>query len=80
MTDQAPTSREALYRPRLGQPELVRVPEMGFVMIDGRGDPNSSPEYSEAIQALYAVSSTLKFALKKAERLDYRVGPLEGLW
>lgn len=80
MTDQAPASHEALYRARLGQPEMVRVPEMGFVMIDGRGDPNSSPEYSEAIQALYAVSYTLKFALKKAEHLDYRVGPLEGLW
>ena len=80
MTNQAPAPREALYRARLGRPELVRVPEMGFVMIDGRGDPNSSPEYSEAIQALYAVSYTLKFALKKAQALDYRVGPLEGLW
>ena len=80
MTNQAPAPREALYRARLGRPELVRVPETGFVMIDGRGDPNSSPEYSEAIQALYAASYTLKFALKKTTGFDYRVGPLEGLW
>jgi hypothetical protein len=32
------------------------------------------------VQALYAVSYTLKFALQKQHRLDYRVAPLEGLW
>lgn len=61
-------------------PELVRVPELAFLMIDGHGDPNTSTEYREAIQALYTVSYTLKFGLKKELGLTYRVGPLEGLW
>lgn len=29
---------------------------------------------------LYSLSYALKFALKKDEGLQYRVGPLEGLW
>jgi hypothetical protein len=61
-------------------PELVRVPELTFVMIDGHGDPNTSAEYREAIQALYGLSYTLKFGLKKELGLNYRVGPLEGRW
>jgi hypothetical protein len=61
-------------------PEFVRVPELGFAMIDGVGDPNTSPAYRDAIEALYGLSYTLKFALKKELGLSYRVGPLEGLW
>jgi hypothetical protein len=61
-------------------PELVTVPELTFVMIDGHGDPNTSAEYRDAIQALYGLSYTLKFSLKKELGLNYRVGPLEGLW
>jgi hypothetical protein len=69
-----------LYRaPALG-PEVVRVPELTFVMLDGQGDPNTSAAYREAIGALYGLSYTLKFALKQELGLTYRVGPLEGLW
>lgn len=68
-----------LYRARQ-TPELVDVPEFSFLMIDGQGDPNVSERYREAIQALYAVSYTLKFAFKRAGGPDYRVAPLEGLW
>jgi hypothetical protein len=72
--------RERLYKASAGHPAIVHVPEMIFVMIDGRGDPNSSWDYKDAIEALYALSYTLKFALKKEQGLQYRVGPLEGLW
>ena len=72
--------RDLLYRASAREPVIVRVPEMGFVMIDGKGDPNTSPEYVAAIQALYSLSYTLKFALKRELGLQYRVGPLEGLW
>jgi hypothetical protein len=41
------------------------VPELSFLMVDGHGDPNVSERYREAIQALYGVSYTLKFALKR---------------
>src|SRR5581483_10557832 len=68
-----------LYRART-TPQLVEVPELSFLMIDGRGDPNSAPEYRDAVQALYTLSYTLKFALKREQGLDYHVGPLQGLW
>ncbi len=68
-----------LYRARR-TPEFVEVPELSFLMIDGHGDPNTSERYRQAVQALYAASYTLKFALKKQRGLDYRVSPLEGLW
>jgi hypothetical protein len=60
---------------------FVNVPELQFVMVDGHGDPNEAPEYVEAVQALFSVSYTARFALKRApEGLDYGVMPLEGLW
>jgi hypothetical protein len=61
-------------------PELVDVPELGFLMIDGHGDPNRSPRYQAAVEALYAVSYALKFAIKRGGGPDYMVAPLEGLW
>jgi len=62
-------------------PQIVEVPELSFLMVDGHGDPNSAPEYGEAVQALYSVAYTARFALKKApDGLDYGVMPLEGLW
>jgi len=60
---------------------LVEVPELHFAMVDGHGDPNEAPEYVEAVQALFSVSYTARFALKRApDGLDYGVMPLEGLW
>lgn len=70
---------QRLYRARR-TPELVEVPELSFLMIDGHGDPNTSERYQQAVQALYAVSYTLKSVLKKRLDLHYRVAPLEGLW
>lgn len=69
-----------LYRASARGPELVHVPELTFVMIDGHGDPNTSTAFKEAIEALYGLSYTLKFSLKKELGLNYRVGALEGLW
>ena len=62
-------------------PSLVDVPEMSFVMIDGHGDPNTATAYREAIEALYAVAYTVKFAVKHMPSgIDFAVMPLEGLW
>jgi hypothetical protein len=80
MTTVTDTNQEArLYRARQ-TPELVDVPELQFLMIDGHGDPNVSERYREAIQALYGVSYALKFGLKRAGGPNYKVSPLEGLW
>jgi hypothetical protein len=59
---------------------VLEVPPMNFLMVDGQGDP-SGQAYQDAVGALYAVSFTLKFMLKKGEEaIDYGVLPLEGLW
>lgn len=59
----------------------VDVPPLRFLMIDGQGDPNTSQDYAAAVEALFSVSYTAKFMLKKGpSQLDYAVMPLEGLW
>ena len=69
------------YKPSPKTVEIVDVPEMNFLMIDGQGDPNTSQEYSDVIEALYAVSYALKFMIKKGGlEIDYGVMPLESLW
>lgn len=81
MTSQLQDSRaKQPYTPPARGVELVEAPPMPFLMIDGVGDPSTAPAYKEAVEALYSVSYALKFALKKQAGLDYRVGPLEGLW
>ncbi|OZF26372.1 hypothetical protein CH296_21680 [Rhodococcus sp. 14-2496-1d] len=56
------------------------VPPLTFLMIDGHGDPNTAPQYTEAIGALYPVAFALKFASKNTLDRDYVVPPLEALW
>ena len=57
------------------------VPSLTYLMVDGEGDPNISPAFTHAIEALYSLSYTLKFSLKKSPHaVDYGVMPLEGLW
>ena len=72
---------KSLYSPSAKHAAIVEVPELAFLMVDGRGDPNTSEAYHQALEALYGVAYTLKFSLKKrdAER-DFKVAPLEGLW
>lgn len=69
-----------LYFPTAKDVVFVDVPEMAFAMVDGSGNPNTDARYPQAIEALYGISYTLKFALKHAGVADYRVGPLESLW
>ena len=69
-----------LYNPSTKEVSLVDVPPMNFVMIDGSGDPNIVQEYQDAIQVLYSISYTIKFAVRKDQGIDYVVMPLEGLW
>ena len=61
-------------------PAVVEMPPLNFLMINGQGNPNTAQEYQDALQALYAVAYNLKFTVKKAGILDYRVPPLQGLW
>jgi hypothetical protein len=70
-----------LYEPSAKKVEIVDVPQMNFLMVDGEGNPNTSKSFSDAIEALYPLSYTLRFMVKKGKvGVDYGVLPLEALW
>jgi hypothetical protein len=75
-----------LYQPSAKKIETIQVPNLQFAMIDGAiekgSEPGKSPAFAEATQALYGLSYTLKFMLKKRKTnaIDYPVMALEGLW
>jgi len=68
-----------LFRASAKQPEIVSVPTLHYLMIDGQGDPNTAQSYKDAVEALYSTAYKLRFALK-ARGIDCPVMPLEGLW
>jgi hypothetical protein len=72
--------RKGLYAPKRGNFEIVDVPELGFLMIDGHGDPNTSAGYREAVEALYTASYAVRAAAKTRLGKVHTVAPLEGLW
>jgi hypothetical protein len=62
----------------------VEVPEMNFLMVDGKGMPEASATFQDAAAALYGLSYTLKFLFtdrpKPRGYVEHVVGPLEALW
>ncbi|MHB8805947.1 MAG: GyrI-like domain-containing protein [Anaerolineaceae bacterium] len=72
------TYKELYFPPSV--PVVVEVPPIHFLMINGHGDPNKEESYQKAVEMLFSLSYTLKFAVKKERGIDYSVFPLEGLW
>lgn len=70
---------KVLYRPSKKDFQLVNVPDMMFLKVDGKGTPGVDPAYMTALETLYAMSYKVKFLSKKMGK-DYVVPPLEGLW
>lgn len=68
------------YAAKHHQIQLITIPPMQYLMIDGHGDPNTSQDFKDAIETLYPVAYKLKFASKQQLGKDYVVMPLEGLW
>lgn len=73
-----------LYQPKQ-TPTFVDVPEISYVAVKGKGDPNDeNGAYSEAMSLLYGISYTIKMSYKGNRFIDgyfeYVVPPLEGLW
>lgn len=73
-----------LYMPKT-DPEIIEVPKMTFICIDGKGNPNSEDgEYKQALSVLYALSYAIKMSKKGSYTIpnyfDYVVAPLEGYW
>ncbi len=73
-----------LYQPSQKEFSLVNVPKMNFITITGKGNPNTSNLFQEAIDSLYKVSYSIKMNQKKGKTIEgyfeYVVPPLEGLW
>lgn len=75
-----------LYTPSAKKVEIVDVPPLQFAMVDGLVPagvgPGDSEDFQEAVAALYGLSYTLKFMIKKrpVDPIDYPVMALEGLW
>lgn len=46
------------------KPMLIEVPKMTFVMVEGKGDPNTSAAYADALSLLYGLSFGIKMNLK----------------
>ncbi|KJL41477.1 MULTISPECIES: GyrI-like domain-containing protein [Microbacterium] len=70
----------AAYTAPRGSFEIVDVPPLQYLMVDGHGDPNTSDEYGEAVAAVFGAAYKLKFLSKGELGRDYVVMPLEGLW
>ncbi len=73
---------KALFSPSAKEPQTVEVPDFKYVMIDGRGDPNASPDFAAKVGVLYGLAYTLKFTLKRdpVHPFDFGVPSLSGLW
>ncbi|KPJ77359.1 MAG: hypothetical protein AMS14_00765 [Planctomycetes bacterium DG_20] len=72
--------RPDLWKASAKAPTMVDVPAMHFLMVDGEGEPNTSAAFQQAIEALYGLSYTLKFASKMGRGIDWKVMGIEGLW
>lgn len=69
------------YGQKAGGPSIVDLPPFKYLTIEGQGDPNTSKEYTEALNALYSTAFAIKFMIKKSPlAIDYGVMPLQGLW
>ena len=71
---------KTFYSAKKDKPEIITLPAWNFLTIDGIGDPAACAGFPESVEALYGISYTLKFTLKKKGKSYYHVAPLEGLW
>ncbi|MDP4182161.1 MAG: GyrI-like domain-containing protein [Bacillota bacterium] len=72
-----------LYMPK-NKPMLITVPDINFIMVDGKGDPNNNPSFESGVELLYGLSYAIKMSKMKGNKpegyFEYVVPPLEGLW
>lgn len=66
-------------------PSILTVPEMNYIAVRGKGDPNEETgEYKNTIGLLYGIAFTIKMSYKGPHKIDgyfeYVVPPLEGFW
>ena len=67
------------------KPGIVEIPQMNYIAVRGKGDPNSeNSDYKNSIGLLYGIAYTIKMSYKGTYKIDgyfeYVVPPLEGFW
>lgn len=67
------------------EPGIIEVPEVNYIAVRGKGDPNEPDgEYKAAMGLLYGIAFTIKMSYKGSHMIEgyfpYVVPPLEGLW
>lgn len=67
------------------KPDIVVVPSMNYISVQGQGNPNvEGGEYKKSIELLYSIAYTVKMSKKSNYQIkgyfDYVVPPLEGFW
>ena len=71
------------YLPKT-KPSIIDIPEMIFIMVDGKGNPNTCEAYKNALEILYGLSYSIKMSKMGGTQpkgyFEYVVPPLEGLW
>ena len=60
-----------LYQPKT-TPSIINAPEMTFITVDGKGDPNTSAEYTAAVELLYGFSYTIKMGNKSILEYEFK--------
>jgi hypothetical protein len=70
---------KAFYAPKNVTFELIEIPVLRYLALDGQGSPESEG-FSRGIQALYSTAYPLKFIAQAATARDYSIPPLEALW
>ncbi|MCH5195534.1 MAG: GyrI-like domain-containing protein [Oscillospiraceae bacterium] len=72
------------YLPK-NKPAIIDVPEMNYIAVRGKGDPNAEgSEYKASIGLLYGIAFTIKMSKMGNHKIDgyfdFVVPPLEGFW
>lgn len=71
--------RKDLYQPSIA-PTIVDVPEMLFLMADGKGSPNGGAEFQAAMEALYSLAYAIRMNKAETGYVETVVPPSEGFW
>lgn len=79
-TSESEAALRNLYRASPKTPLVLEVPPRSYLMVDGKGDPNTVPAFRQAIEALYGLAYTTRFMLKKRGVEGVWIMPLEALW
>ena len=68
----------SFYRARAGKIDVVDVPTLSFLSVDGAGPPGGA-DFARALAGLYPMAYGVRFALRD-KGVDEKVSPLEALW